>query len=1017
MTKINFRVDSSENFKAANTELTKGEPTISNSFPYELKISPSDGSTWDSAISINPVTEYTPSTMNEAYGAGLITFDNNFLYIKTSSGWKQIALADLGDITNPPEPPPSVTTTTTTADPNATTTTSTTTTVDPSATTTTTTVDPSATTTTTTTTTTSTTTTSTTTVAPLATRIVFDSQQDVSSIQGLNYTYDKSILLSSGVHVVKYRDPASWNSDYFAVYEYDEANSNWVFLDSILTYNKYGDIAGYNKDFLMHYTPPYEQSDGTLFNIPKRVTITEHDLINGSYSDTFFNTSVAGNILSDPKIAVNENNEFALVTENAVYCPAFNNLNVDISSETYEDELISNYYRKVAICQNYIAETHSHTSSSTYVFNVYDRSGNNVFQVNLYNRSMRSFVADLMFSKDESVVAWIERNGESNYALYISRFQQQDDSPYPRLKRIPIGQDIPRLVGLSDNGNEAILFNTVTDTFYGLDTTAQNLGAGGAFASTQGSFDLSIEYSQFPGINDFYEEFFYSEQDNKIIVSTSAGGGNILNLSKATSDNGLSPNFSPATTTTTTTTAPPDTQGVFDSTTLIFGLDPNGEATHDYAYTWSFVGEDPLDSNEYLYRFSARVVLYFNNPNTTPLNNLLVVRDNSNNVILSETFSIDADRAFTKEIIIPLYYGDGLQYSNGEGLFKINKYMDTLFIRNELRETMEDYIRSFPFVSNPDYSIEISSNNYLTLSINDFSNSWNTSLYLKEINNWGHLLQPPPVKYALTYTPNSDSVKRILSSVPSTIPSYWTDLSHALQGCFIFNQDISTWDVSNVTNFSYMFEDCYAFNQNINNWNVSNSKNFSGMFHNATSFNTTINSWDVSRCTDFSLMFFNSAFNQDIGSWDVGSALDMSSMFQNTSFNQDISSWNVNNCTLMRSMFQNNTVFNQPIGSWETYQCSNFANMFKGCTSFDQVLDNWVISFISSQGGSDFATNSGFTESNFKNTVIAWSQHSSNNPTTVQFDFSPVFISAVDNDYLTAFFDLQAKSINIVDGG
>ena len=167
MTKINFRVDSSENFKSANTELSKGEPTLSSSFPYELKVSSSDDSTWDQAITINPVTEYTPTNINEVFSAGLITFDNNFLYIKTSAGWKQIALVDLGSVVNPPQPPtgPTTTTTTTTADPSATTTT---TTADPSSTTTTTTTtaDPSSTTTTTTTTSTTTSTTTTTTLPP-----------------------------------------------------------------------------------------------------------------------------------------------------------------------------------------------------------------------------------------------------------------------------------------------------------------------------------------------------------------------------------------------------------------------------------------------------------------------------------------------------------------------------------------------------------------------------------------------------------------------------------------------------------------------------------------------------------------------------------------------------------------------------------------------------------------------------------------------------------------------------------
>ena len=45
-----------------------------------------------------------------------------------------------------------------------------------------------------------------------------------------------------------------------------------------------------------------------------------------------------------------------------------------------------------------------------------------------------------------------------------------------------------------------------------------------------------------------------------------------------------------------------------------------------------------------------------------------------------------------------------------------------------------------------------------------------------------------------------------------------------------FNEDISQWNVSNVTDMSQMFAGATSFNQNIGGWNVSNVTNMSNMF-------------------------------------------------------------------------------------------------------------------------------------------------------------------------------------------
>ena len=61
-------------------------------------------------------------------------------------------------------------------------------------------------------------------------------------------------------------------------------------------------------------------------------------------------------------------------------------------------------------------------------------------------------------------------------------------------------------------------------------------------------------------------------------------------------------------------------------------------------------------------------------------------------------------------------------------------------------------------------------------------------------------------------------------------------------------------------------------------------------FNNRSDFNDDISGWDVSSVTDMSGMFLNVAFNQDISEWDVSLVSDLNQTFNNTvAFNKDIS--------------------------------------------------------------------------------------------------------------------------------
>jgi hypothetical protein len=107
-----------------------------------------------------------------------------------------------------------------------------------------------------------------------------------------------------------------------------------------------------------------------------------------------------------------------------------------------------------------------------------------------------------------------------------------------------------------------------------------------------------------------------------------------------------------------------------------------------------------------------------------------------------------------------------------------------------------------------------------------------------------------------------------------------------------FNQNISEWDISNVTNLQSMFWGTYYFNQPIGNWDVSNVTNMHRMFAGTFYLNQPIEDWDVSNVTDLSYIFAETYFNQPFGDWDVTNVTLMTAMFRGGSiFNQDLSRW------------------------------------------------------------------------------------------------------------------------------
>ena len=155
----------------------------------------------------------------------------------------------------------------------------------------------------------------------------------------------------------------------------------------------------------------------------------------------------------------------------------------------------------------------------------------------------------------------------------------------------------------------------------------------------------------------------------------------------------------------------------------------------------------------------------------------------------------------------------------------------------------------------------------------------------------------------------------------------------------------TAWDVSGVQNMSYMFAGAINFNQPLNNWDVSSVTNMSVMFSSTNAFNQPLNNWNVSNVTTMTGMFLQANnFNQPLNNWNVGNVTTMRAMFQQAvKFDQNIESWDVGNVTDMNSMFSLAIAFNQPLNNWNVSDVSNMDLMFSDATAFNQPLNNWNV--------------------------------------------------------------------------
>ena len=185
-------------------------------------------------------------------------------------------------------------------------------------------------------------------------------------------------------------------------------------------------------------------------------------------------------------------------------------------------------------------------------------------------------------------------------------------------------------------------------------------------------------------------------------------------------------------------------------------------------------------------------------------------------------------------------------------------------------------------------------------------------------------------------------------TVPSILPPHVTTTEEMFKGADYFDQDISTWDTTNVTSMASMFAGCLSFGKPLSAWNTSNVTDMSYMFHHCAYFISSLANWNTSNVTSMRGMFINTAsYNQPMNTWDTSKVVDMAYMFQGcSSFNQDIYLWNTAQVTDMSYMFSGCTIFNRGITNLDVSNVTNMQGMFLDADAFNKPLNTWNVSKV-----------------------------------------------------------------------
>ena len=272
--------------------------------------------------------------------------------------------------------------------------------------------------------------------------------------------------------------------------------------------------------------------------------------------------------------------------------------------------------------------------------------------------------------------------------------------------------------------------------------------------------------------------------------------------------------------------------------------------------------------------------------------------------------------------------------------------------------------------------------------------------------------------------------------------------------CSIFNQPIGNWAVSNVANMSQMFVSAVSFNQPLNTWNTVSVGNMSEMFLN-TIFDQDISSWNVSNVFDFqrfmrtrrvpyvnldvsgwvfrsagvnangmfaypAVAVYNTAFPTGIDTWTTTGMTDIGDMFVNSKLTGtlDISGWDVSSVTNMSYALHglSNPVTMVSLSGWNTSNVTNMTDLFRffNKASGSYGVENWDVSSLSIVG-SFLQAATPLTTAEYDALLVNWEAQAPSNAVTINFGVSTYTLGSASETARTSLINTYGWTIT--DGG